>query len=292
MEGLEYWGNINILKGGIIYSDAITTVSPTYAREVLTPSMGMGLEGVLEKRKEKLRGVLNGIDYSIWDPLKDRELSANYGPNDMSGKMTCKKALIRESGLDGEIVDRPVVAMISRFDNQKGLDLVIEILDEAIDLGIGIVMLGEGNAAMERTLREKEKTKRGRMSVTTGFHESLAHRIMGGADMFLIPSRYEPCGLTQMYALKYGAVPVVRSTGGLDDTIVDFKGNKELGNGFKFKEYSSETFLRAIKRAVESYYRPSDWRQVVLNGMSADFSWNRSASSYMDLFRELMASLA
>jgi starch synthase len=289
-EALEYWGRISLLKAGILYSDSVTTVSPTYAKEILTPSMGMGLEGVLAKRRESLRGILNGVDYRVWDPSKDKELPWNYGPGHMEGKKMCKKGLTAEMGLDPEMEKRPLMAMISRMDKQKGFDLLMEVLDHIMDLKAGLVILGEGGRDIEQALRGYSERHKGKMSLTIGFDESLAHRIMGGADIFLIPSRYEPCGLTQMYALKYGTVPLVRSTGGLEDTVVQFDRKRGRGTGFKFDAYSPEAFREALNAAVACFDKPAEWRQVVGNGMVQDFSWNRSAESYMELYKDLIKS--
>jgi starch synthase len=286
-DGLEYWGKFSLLKSGIVYSDLITTVSPKYAQELLTPEYGMGMEGVLVKRREDLKGILNGIDYDQWDPGKDTHLSARYTPADMSGKMACKESLLREMGLDESLKDKPLLAFISRLDRQKGLDLLLEVLDNLLDKEVGLVILGSGDEGIQSALQEKAEDFSGRISLALGFNEPLAHRIMAGADILLIPSRYEPCGLTQMYALKYGTVPVVRATGGLDDTIRSFDRETTGGNGFKFEEYDAGSFLTAIKGALDLYQDEETWEKLMANGMAEDFSWERSAHAYIEIYKSM-----
>ena len=286
-EGPEFWGEISLLKAGINYSNAITTVSPTYAREIRKSEYGMGMEGVLEKRKSVLHGILNGIDYHQWDPAEDSDISAKYSPSSMEGKALCKTSLIDEMGLDGSLKDRPLIGMVSRLDKQKGLDLFLEILDEVLALDVGLMVLGSGNEEIQAGLLGVSRKNPGRFSLRLGFDELLAHRIIAGADMLLIPSRYEPCGLTQMYALKYGTVPVVRATGGLDDTVVPFNPKNGKGNGFKFRAYTGRAFFTTIKRAVALYRNPKAWKNLMVNGMKEDFSWPRSAGVYMALYESV-----
>lgn len=288
LEGSEFWGNISFLKTGIMYSEAITTVSPSYAVEIQTREFGMGMEGVLRHRKKVLQGILNGIDYDVWDPEKDKHLPTNYSPKNMAGKAECKIALIREMGLDPTISEKPLLGMITRLDAQKGLDLMVKILDDLLSKDLGLVVLGSGDDRIGRAIQEAADRFPGRVRLTTGFNEPLAHRIIAGADIFLIPSRYEPCGLTQMYALKYGTVPVVRATGGLKDTIVQFDIKTGKGNGFKFWQYKPISFLRAIRMASKHYNHPETWQQLVSNGMKADFSWERSAESYINLYHSIL----
>jgi starch synthase len=287
LEGTEFWGNISLLKTGIMYSEAVTTVSPSYAVEIQTHEFGMGMEGVLKRRKEVLHGVLNGIDYDIWNPDKDRHLPAHYSVKDLIGKARCKAALIKEKGLDPSISKKPLLGMITRLDTQKGLDLLVNILDNLMSLDLGLVLLGSGDEGIRRAIQEAADRYPGRIHLTTGFNEPLAHRIMAGADIFLIPSRYEPCGLTQMYALKYGTVPIVRATGGLKDTIVQFNVKTCEGNGFRFGPYKPASFIRAIRAATKLFNNPETWRRLISNGMKEDFSWNRSASNYMTLYESL-----
>ena len=288
MEGLEYWGKISLLKAGMVYADMITTVSPTYAKEIQTGSYGLGMEGILRQRKSVLFGLLNGVDYGIWDPAHDTHLPANYSARKMSGKGDCKEALIKEMGLDPALVNRPLLGVISRLDAQKGIDLLVAALPDILALDAGVVILGSGEASIQEALRKAARDNPGRVGLTIGFNDPLAHRIMGGADVFLIPSRYEPCGLTQMYALRYGTVPVVRATGGLDDTIVPFHRESGDGNGFKFSAYQPQALLSAIRDAVDLFSEAKNWEKLQANGMKSDFSWDRSARSYLELYKSAL----
>jgi starch synthase len=288
-EGLEYYGNISLLKAGIMYSDAVTTVSPSYAREIQTPEYGMGMEGILQYRRASLHGILNGVDYHLWDPARDPHISAPYSLGKMTGKQACKESLIQDMTLDPLLAKRPLLGMISRLDAQKGMDLLLKILDDILALDVGLVVLGSGEEQIQEGILEATERHPGRVKLTTGFDEPLAHRIMAGADIFLIPSRYEPCGLTQMYALKYGTVPVVRATGGLEDTIAAFNPEEGEGNGFKFGAYEPGAFLAAVKKAVETFQDSRLWNRLMANGMKADFSWGRSAKRYRALYELLMA---
>lgn len=287
--GLEYWGNVSLLKAGIVYSDAITTVSPTYAREIQGPEYGLGMEGVLQGRAHALTGILNGIDTRAWDPATDAHLPEMYSPRDMKGKGACKAALAREMGLDPVLGtgQRPLLGMISRLDAQKGLDLVLSVLEQVLAMDVGLAILGSGEEAIQEGLKGFAARYRGKIGLRIGFDDSLAHRIMAGSDVFLIPSRYEPCGLTQMYALRYGTIPVVRATGGLADTVSEFDEASAQGNGFRFAPYESKAFLDAVARAVRLYGRKALWEKARANGMAADFSWDRSAAQYMALYRSL-----
>jgi starch synthase len=287
-EGLEFWEKISLLKAGIVYSDAITTVSPKYAEEIQTPEYGMGMEGVLKHRSAFLYGILNGVDYRLWDPAADSHIAAKYSAQELQGKSHCKEALIEEMGLDPSLQERPLLAMISRLDAQKGLDLVVKILAKILAMDVGLVVLGSGDEKIQQAIQKAAKKNPGRVGLFIGFNEPLAHRIMGGADVFLIPSRYEPCGLTQMYALKYGTVPVVRSTGGLDDTIVPYDPKTGEGNGFKFGPYKPASFVAAIRKAVDLFHNAEAWKKLLANGMEADFSWDRSAQSYLELYRRVI----
>ena len=287
IDGLEFWGNISLLKAGIVYSDAITTVSPKYAQEVQTLEYGMGMEGVLQSRRSSLYGILNGIDYSLWDPMHDRHIPSSYSPQKMAGKGGCKEALIKEMGLDKSLRSRPLLGVISRLDGQKGFDLLVELLEDILALDVGLVVLGSGAESIQTAIEETAERHPGRVGLFIGFNDPLAHRIMAGADIFVIPSRYEPCGLTQMYALRYGTVPVVRATGGLEDTIIQFDPKTKKGNGFKFGPFNSKAFLKAIREAVDCFQVPKTWNKLMLNGMSEDFSWDRSAQKYMELYESV-----
>lgn len=287
-DGLEFWGDISLLKAGIVYSDAVTTVSPTYAKEIQTPEYGVRMEGVLRDRRDFLHGILNGVDYRLWDPATDVHLPAHYSPGKMGGKTLCKQSLMEEMGVYTSLKDRPLLGMISRLDAQKGLDLLVDNLDEVLEPDVGLVVLGSGDERIQEALQETAERHAGRVGLSIGFDEPLAHRIMAGVDIFLIPSRYEPCGLTQMYALKYGTVPVVRATGGLEDTIVPFDPQTGAGNGFKFGPYDSQAFLTAIQEAVNLFEDSESWNKLVRNGMKADFSWDRSAQSYLELYQSIL----
>jgi starch synthase len=287
-EGLEYYGNISLLKAGIVYSDAVTTVSPTYAKEIQTPEYGMGMEGVLRYRRTSLFGILNGVDYQLWDPARDPEIPVRYSADSLAGKQACKKALLKEMNLDPFLMKRPLLGMISRLDAQKGLDLLVKIIDDLLALDIGLVVLGSGDESIREALRQSARSHAGRVGLAIGFDERLAHRIMAGADVFLLPSRYEPCGLTQMYALKYGTVPVVRATGGLEDMITAFDPEKGEGNGFKFGPYEPGAFFAAVQQAVETFQNPESWGRIVARGMKEDFSWDRSALQYLELYQSVI----
>jgi starch synthase len=287
-EGLEYWGRISLLKAGIVYSDAVTTVSPTYAREVLINEYGLGMEGVLLSRSKSLHGILNGVDYNEWDPSKDPDIPANYTSSMISGKKRCKAALLRDAGLDPDFKDRPLIGMISRLDKQKGLDILIQSLDDIIKLDSGLIILGSGDEAIQNKLLDAVDRFPGRVAIHTGFNNPLAHRIMAGADIFLVPSRYEPCGLTQMYALKYGTVPVVRATGGLNDTIDQYDEKLMTGNGLKFGTYDPVELFNAVKQAVSLFKDKKIWQRLMKTGMKSDFSWDRSAKRYLDIYNSVV----
>jgi len=284
LEGLEFWGKISLLKAGIVYADAVTTVSPKYAQEIQTPEYGMGMEEIIKHWRAKLYGVLNGADYRLWDPSVDPHIAACYSFHELGGKRKCKVSLIQEMELDPVLEDRPLLGMISRLGAQKGFDLLLDVLDEILALDVGLVILGSG----ERTIAEAIKSAAGRHSqrlrFVNGYDDPLAHRIMSAADIFLIPSRYEPCGLTQMYALRYGTVPVVRATGGLDDTVQHFNPSNGEGNGFKFSSYEPKAFLDRVRYAVDVFEVKKAWRSLLANGMRADFSWERSARKYLEIY--------
>lgn len=290
VEGLEYWGAISLLKAGLMYADAVTTVSPTYAREIQTPELGMGMEGVLQKRRHVLHGILNGAGYDRWNPETDPFLPASYGPESRAGKEHCKASLIREMDLGPDRAERPIAAVISRLDTQKGLDWIVEILEDILALDVALVILGTGSARIEADLREAEKSAGKRMALRLLFDEALAHRIMAGADLLLIPSRYEPCGLTQMYALKYGTVPVVRATGGLEDTVTAYDPQTGRGTGFKFASAHASALLQTVRDAVRLYEDKEAWKDLQAAGMEADFSWAQSARAYLEVYGKAIRS--
>lgn len=289
MEGAEFWGDFNLLKAGIAYSDIITTVSPTYAQEILYPHCGCGLEGILTRRSGHLRGILNGADYSVWDPEHDHYLPSTYGPDDLSGKAVCKRNLVTELGLDRHFLKRPILGFIGRIREQKGIDLLISILGRLMDKDVAVVVLGEGSLDDEAVLLDMMETYPGRLAVHIGYTEDMAHRIQAGADIFLMPSRYEPCGLTQMYALRFGTLPVATSVGGLRDTIVSWPDPQ--ATGFTFGEPDADLFYRTILDALELWSRPEEWRPMMLRAMRSDYSWEKAAKNYIDLYRELGADI-
>ena len=279
-QGLEYYGKVCCLKGGLNYSDALNTVSPNYAREIQTPEYGFGLDGVLRERSSVLFGILNGADYAEWNPATDRFIAAHYSMANLSGKRFCKQDLVREVGLPPAALDAPLIGMVSRLTSQKGVELVAEAADAMVAEGFYMAALGAGEPQYQELFESFAARHRGRIAVRFGYDDALAHKIEAGADIFLMPSRYEPCGLNQIYSLKYGTVPVVRATGGLDDTI-------EPGTGFKFRQFSGSALMSALRAAREVFARPESWRGMVLAGMRKDFSWHVSALSYAGLYRRL-----
>jgi starch synthase len=280
-DGMEFFGSISYIKGGIAYADALSTVSPTYAREIQTPEYGFGLDGALRARAGVLFGILNGVDYSEWDPQTDPLIPAHYSTDDLSGKLMCKQHLLEEFGLPAEAMSRPLLGIVSRFTLQKGVDLLAEVAGAIVAEDMYLVALGTGEPEYEALLLDKMAEYPSRIAMRIGFDDGLAHRIEAGADVFLMPSRYEPSGLNQMYSLRYGAVPVVRATGGLDDTI-------EEGTGFKFAEYSGDALLGAVRAAARAFGDPESWRQIMRRGMAKDFSWSASAAAYSALYRRLL----
>jgi starch synthase len=285
MDGVEFWGDFNLLKAGIAYSDMVSTVSPTYAEEILTPEFGCGLEGILAKRKSHMRGILNGADYSVWDPGNDRYLPCTYSADDFSNKAYCKENLLSELDLAPRLGGRPLLGFIGRLRRQKGIDLLIDILPRLMDMDLGVVVLGEGNLEFEAQLMELMETYPGKLAVRIGYTEDLAHRIQAAADIFLMPSRYEPCGLTQIYALRFGTPPVATNLGGLSDTIIPYPHPESTG--FTFPEATADAFLASIRQAVDVFERPHEWDQIKHRAMLADFSWERAATRYIEVYREL-----
>lgn len=282
--GIEFYGKINFLKGGLVFSDLLTTVSRTYAREIQTQEFGCGLEGVLQERSADLHGVVNGIDYEIWNPATDAEIPKRYNPDDLEGKRACKLALQEELGLQPD--PRPLIGMVTRLAEQKGLDLVSAAMPAMVAEGVQLLVLGSGEPAIEQALVETAQHYPGHVSIRLGYDAALARRIYAGADGFLMPSRYEPCGLGQLISLRYGTVPIVRRTGGLADTVSEFDPGQGTGNGFVFDHSTAEALLGALRRAVETYRQPPLWRQLVRNGMADDFSWEASAREYVALYRK------
>ena len=291
-EGIEFWGRINFMKAGIVYADVINTVSRKYSEEIQTPEYGDGLEGILRKRSRDLYGILNGVDYQQWDPSHDPHLAAHYNLEDLSGKQVCKRDLLKEFGLPPSLENVPVLGVISRLADQKGFDLLAEIIEDLFSLDIGFVLLGTGEQKYHDLFTQIGRKYPRKAGIRIAYDDRLAHKIEAGADIFLMPSKYEPCGLNQIYSLKYGTIPVVRATGGLEDTIVPYDPASGKGNGFKFLHYDAREFFRQIKEALHTYHRPDHWKQLVRNAMTADFSWQRSAESYVDLYRKAMEKRA
>ncbi len=287
-EGIEFWERINLMKSGIVYADVINTVSRKYSEEIQTPEYGYGLEGILRKRKEDLYGVLNGVDYQEWDPAHDPHLVAPYDLSNLSGKRACKRDLLKEFNLPASLEKAPLLGVISRLADQKGFDLLAEIMDELFTYDIGFVLLGTGEQKYHDFFGQLARKYPQRAGIRIGYDERLAHKIEAGADLFLMPSKYEPCGLNQIYSLKYGTIPVVRATGGLDDTIVNYDPVARKGNGFKFNRYDSKELLKQIEVAIDFFSQPEDWKQLLRNAMTADFSWERSAKAYLQLYQKAL----
>lgn len=292
IEGLEFYGQVNFLKAGILYASAISTVSPRYSQEIQTPEFGHGLEGLLKKRASHLFGILNGVDYTDWNPATDRFLARNYEATNLAGKSDCKQDLIASFALPEDTQTKPVIGMVSRLAGQKGFDILSRAVEEILGEGACLIILGTGEEAYEKGLREIQQKNRGRFGLKVAFDEALAHKIYAGSDIFLIPSRYEPCGLTQMYSLRYGTIPVVRATGGLDDTIEEFDPLDLHGNGFKFSEYSPTALVQALRRALAVYRDREKWQVLMRRAMSYDFSWEKSAAAYLRLYERIIAAPA
>lgn len=281
-EGIEFWGKLSFLKAGLVFADLLTTVSPTYAKEIQTPEMGHGLDGVLRARADRLVGILNGIDVEEWNPETDPHVARNYSARALAGKKACKADLQRTFGLP--VKPRvPLFGVISRLADQKGFDLLAPLLPSLVERGVQLVLLVSGDPAHEDLFQAMARRWPKQIGVRIAYDGVLAHRIEAGADVFLMPSRYEPCGLNQMMSLRYGTVPVVRATGGLDDTVVEADPAQE-GNGFKFREYDTAAFLAAIDRALALYQDARAWQAVMRRGMAADFSWDASARRYLDVY--------
>ncbi len=276
------------LKAGIVAADELSTVSPRYAREIQTPEQGYGLDWLLRARADRLAGITNGVDYTIWNPETDPAVAANFSADDLSGKRKCKLDLLRHFGLP-EDPDRPILAMISRLVSQKGYDLIRQISREILQTGSFVIMLGAGAREYEDFLQRWHDLAPKQVGIFKGYAgEPLAHQIEAGADMFLMPSLYEPCGLNQMYSMRYGTVPIVRATGGLDDTVQQFDPASGTGTGFKFQPYTGGAFLEKIREALYFYGRPETWQQIQRNGMLVDNSWSAAARRYIELYQELM----
>jgi starch synthase len=282
---LQHYDTLDFLKGGIVYADAITTVSRKYAEEIQTAEFGNGLEGALRKRNDLL-GILNGVDYSEWDPATDPHIAAHYSADKLAGKKECRRDLLHAFGLEGVGEDTAVIGVVSRFATQKGFDFIVEIMDRLVEQDMVLVILGSGEEYYERLLVEMASRHSAKVRVQVTFNNVMAHKIEAGADIFLMPSRYEPGGLNQIYSLKYGTVPVVRATGGLEDTIDEqpFGG----GNGFKFWGYSAWALLDALKRALDTFRNKEEWTRMMQHGMTQDFSWDKPAKEYVRVYERVV----
>jgi starch synthase len=286
MDKVEQFDRFNFLKGGVVYSDILTTVSRRYAEEIQTPEFGESLETVLRARSGDLRGILNGVDYDKWNPATDAYLAAKYTAVDLVGKAACRADLLRTFGLDAVDYTTPVIGIVSRFATQKGFDLVAQIAAQLSDREIAIVAVGTGEPVLEKFFRDWAFWHRGSVAVKITYDEALAHKVEAGADMFLMPSKYEPCGLNQIYSLKYGTVPIVRATGGLDDTIEEWNAEKGTGTGFKFHGYDPRDLLAAVDRALAAFRDKEGWTQLMRNGMARNYSWRQPAREYAAVYEE------
>lgn len=284
MESLEFFGNVNFLKGGLTFADYLTTVSRRYAKEIQTPEFGFGLEGILKARAERLVGILNGVDYAIWSPEVDTLIAQNYSVHNLDGKRACKKDLLAAFHLPEENMNRPLLGIVSRFVDHKGFDLISEIASDLTNEDIALAVLGSGEAKYEALFKALSDKYPARIGVKIGYDNTLAHKIEAGADMFLMPSRYEPCGLNQIYSLRYGTAPIVRATGGLDDTIQPFDAQTQQGTGFKFETYAGAALLECIRGALKLFRDGSSWHVLQANAMAKDFSWKASAGAYVTVY--------
>jgi starch synthase len=282
---MEAWGRLNLLKTGLAFSDQITTVSPTYAKEICTPDGGHGLDGLLRHRREDVSGILNGIDPAVWNPETDSHIPQRYSRKSVStGKAACKAALQLQMGLP-QRNDALLLGMVSRMADQKGFDLIAAGAERILSHDVQLVFLGAGDPQCESFLTDLAKAHPEKVGVRIGFDESLAHLIEAGSDAFLMPSRFEPCGLNQMYSLQYGTVPIVRQVGGLADSVTDLNGNPDEANGFTFKEYTGHALVTCIERALETFHDANPWSRLIQNGMQQDWTWTRSAADYESIYR-------
>lgn len=294
LNGAEFWGQFSFLKAGINYSDLVTTVSPCYARETREAAQGSGLDGVLRARGDRYTGILNGIDARVWNPATDPLLPAHYDLGDLAGKAVCKRALLEHFGLPigDDAMARPLIGLVARLVDQKGVDLVIDGSASLLKLDASFVFAGTGEVRYEQALRDLAARYPARVGVFVGFNERVAHLVEAGADMFLMPSRFEPCGLNQMYSLRYGTVPIVHGVGGLDDTIRAYTSRAQRANGFKFQEPAPDALVRAVQHAVRVYADREAWPRLVRQGMLEDHSWENSAREYVKVYRRARREVA
>lgn len=286
---IEYWGQGSFMKAGLVYADRLTTVSPRYAFEITTPQFGAGMEGILFERRHVLSGILNGIDLNVWNPETDDQLFSHYSIHDLGGKAALKAALQAEMGLPVD-PDVPLAVMISRLTDQKGADLLLEVLPTMRNLGIQLALIGSGDSGLERAFQQAADASPSWIGVHIGYDEPLSHRMIGGGDIILVPSRFEPCGLTQLYGLRYGTLPLVRNVGGLSDTVVEFgSGAHSAGNGFVFDRANVGDFAAALGRAAALWQDQGAWRARMVTAMGCDHGWTRAAEAYTTLYRSLFA---
>jgi starch synthase len=287
MSRMEFFGNVNFLKGALVFSDFITTVSRKYSQEIQTTEFGFGLEGVLHDRASTVTGILNGVDYDEWSPQADKFIAARYSAQDLSGKAKCKQDLLAAFGVTNPDLKLPVIGIVSRFAAQKGFDLIAQIMDRLAREEMIVVALGNGDKQYEEMFARLQKQFPQKIAIKIAYDNAIAHKIEAGSDMFLMPSKYEPCGLNQIYSLKYGTVPVVRATGGLDDTIDPWNARTGRGTGFKFSDYNGEALLLTIKEALKAFRDQTSWPTLMRNGMDKDFSWNNSAKEYGRIYERV-----
>jgi len=285
--GMEFFGVASAMKAGLSFSTALSTVSRKYAEEIQTPEFGNRLDGLLRRRRRDLIGIVNGVDYSRWNPEVDPNIVANYSIHNLDGKQDCKRDLLRQFALPDDI-SRPVVAVISRLTVQKGIDLIAQAIWRILDTGARFILLGSGGQSYEGHFQQVRDARPQQVGVYFGYNTSLAHKIEAGADLFLMPSAYEPCGLNQMYSLKYGTVPIVRGVGGLDDTVENFERQTKRGNGYKFYSYAPERLLEKYYEALLAFYDGDLWRRLQQNGMREDHSWDRAARDYLDAYHKIV----
>lgn len=285
--GVEFYGHFSFLKAGLVYADMLITVSKTYSREILTPEHGFGMDDVLRHRRSRLFGVLNGVDYAEWNPQTDSRIKTRYGPRSLKGKQECKQSLARKLSL--QLTGKtPLICMVTRLSSQKGIDLLMQAFPRLMERELALVILGSGEANYETFLKNQSRMFPERFRFVPGFDEKLAHQLIAGSDILLMPSLYEPCGLTQMYALRYGTVPVVRRVGGLADTVKAFSPGKNQGTGFLFKRAEVNDMIRSLHKALALYPKKKNWRTLMLNGMKQDFSWDQAARHYERLYRRAL----
>jgi starch synthase len=289
MDKMEFWGKVNFLKGALSMSDYITTVSRKYSQEIQTAEFGFGLDGVLRSRSNTVTGILNGVDYNEWNPEKDKLIVRQYSADLLEGKRECKYDLLRQFGLENVDVNLPVIGMVSRFAAQKGFDLIAEVADDLAQLPAVFTILGSGEKEYQDLFIKLNRLYPEKFAVKVAYDNAVAHKIEAGSDMFLMPSRYEPSGLNQMYSLKYGTVPIVRATGGLDDSIENWNAQTGKGTGFKFGGYSGATLLSTMHEALKTFKDKENWKKLMLNGMKKDFSWATAAREYVKVYERLVS---